>query len=138
MKARPFVQRRQRSMTAWKCAVRGLTWMYADTWVRTRGMTHAKFKVRIHLQALGARSVPLDTTDGAARGSLASMNRTSKIALLLVLLAAMILGWMAKSKEGCFRDDPIDDPRPACKPGDTECKVDAPADPKPPPIGGPS
>lgn len=67
------------------------------------------------------------------------MKLASKIYILLALLVVLILGWMAMSKEGCFRDDPIDDPRPAeCKPGDKECQVDKPAEPKPPPIGGPS
>lgn len=64
---------------------------------------------------------------------------TSKLAALLLLLLVLVLGWMRMSKEGCFRDDPIDDPRPAeCKPGDNTCKADKPAEPKPPPIGGPS
>ena len=64
------------------------------------------------------------------------MKLASKLAILIALLIAMVLGWMHMTKEGCFRDDP--EPRPAgCKPGDKECTVDAPADPKPP-LGGPS
>ena len=65
------------------------------------------------------------------------MKLASKLALLLAFLLALVLGWLVVTTDGCFRDDPIDDPRPACKPGDKECPVDAPAEPKPPPIGGP-
>lgn len=43
--------------TAWGCAVHGLTWLYADTWLRSRSMSHAKFKVRIHLRALETRAI---------------------------------------------------------------------------------
>ncbi len=66
------------------------------------------------------------------------MKLASKLALLFAFLLALVLGWLVMKTDGCFRDDPIDDPRPACKPGDKECPVDAPAEPKPPPIGGPS
>ena len=68
------------------------------------------------------------------------MRLASPLALLLALLVALFLGWLAVFKaDGCFRD-PGDDPRPAgdppgCKPTDKECKVDAPAEPTPPPIG---
>lgn len=68
------------------------------------------------------------------------MRLVSKLALLLALLVALVLGWLALFKaDGCFRD-PGEEPRPAgdpgCKAGDKECKVDAPAAPTPPPIGG--
>ena len=68
------------------------------------------------------------------------MRFVSKLALLLALLVALVLGWLALFKlDGCFRD-PGEEPRPAgdppgCKAGDKECKVDKPAEPTPPPIG---
>ena len=61
----------------------------------------------------------------------------SRHAALLALLVALVLLWLALSKQGgCDRDVPDDDPEPACQPGDKECKVGAPATPTPPPIGG--
>lgn len=61
----------------------------------------------------------------------------SRLAALLALLAALVLAYLLLSKQGgCDRDVPDEDPEPACKPGDKECKVDAPATPTPPPIGG--
>lgn len=39
----------------WRCAVRRATYLYAEAWSRSRGLAHAKFKVRIHLRQLEAR-----------------------------------------------------------------------------------
>ena len=68
------------------------------------------------------------------------MRLVSKLALLLALFVALVLGWLALffKADGCFRD-PGEEPRPAgdpgCEAGDKECKVDKPAEPTSPPIG---
>lgn len=69
----------------------------------------------------------------------ASMNTIlSRLAVLLALLVALVLLWLALSKSGgCDRDVPDEDPEPACKPTDKECKVGKPSTPTPPPIGAP-
>ena len=67
------------------------------------------------------------------------MNILSRLAVLLALLAALILGYLLLFKQGgCDRDDvPDEDPEPACKAGDKDCKVGKPAPSTPPPIGAP-
>lgn len=68
------------------------------------------------------------------------MRLVSKLALLLALFVALVLGWLTLflKSDGCFRD-PGEEPRPAgdpgCKAGDKDCKVGEPAEPTPPPIG---
>lgn len=66
------------------------------------------------------------------------MNILSRLAALLALLAVLILGYLLLFKQGgCDRDDvPDEDPEPACKAGDMDCKVGAPSTPLPPPIAG--
>ena len=44
------------------------------------------------------------------------MKLASKLALLLAFLLALVLGWLVMTTDGCYRDDPIDDPRPALRP----------------------
>jgi len=66
------------------------------------------------------------------------MNILSRLAVLLALLAALILGYLLLFKQGgCDRDVPDEDPEPACQPTDKECKVGKPAPSTPPPIGAP-
>jgi len=67
------------------------------------------------------------------------MNILSRLAVLLALLAALILGYLLLFRQGgCDRDDvPDEDPEPACQPTDKECKVGKPAPSTPPPIGAP-
>ena len=62
-------------------------------------------------------------------------NIISRIMMLLALLLALALAWLALTKEGGCDRDPDEDPRPAgCKPGDTKCMA---ADQKSTQIGVP-
>lgn len=66
------------------------------------------------------------------------MKLSSIISIILALLLALVIGLLIFVKEGgCDRDDGGEEPEPAgCKPGDNTCKVDEPAPPDTPPIGG--
>lgn len=45
----------RRQTLLWRHAVRRVTYLYAEAWLRNRGMAHAKFKVAVHLRQLEAR-----------------------------------------------------------------------------------